>query len=205
LPEIFISPPSPSPAPEEGDNFRIIEEVLGPVENEEEVEGGGCSPRPELEIDEPITAPAPGPAQPQSDANSTSTGEFAFAPSVEEVTLALEDLKKILKPPQQTEKGYKDPELDLVFRARLEGMRQFMWTYINPNSRLAGCWTASPLHTADCLQRGPSHARSLQDWVRAFVSDHKDLPVNRMGHWNESVIDKDHKKSMRTFKKSENL
>jgi hypothetical protein len=63
LPEIFIFPPSPSPAPEEGDNIRMIEEDLGPVVNEEEVEGGGSSPRPELEIDEPETAPAPGPAQ----------------------------------------------------------------------------------------------------------------------------------------------
>jgi hypothetical protein len=51
---------------------------------------------------------------------------------------ALEDLKKILKPLQWTGKGYKDPELDLVFRARLEGMRQFMWTYINPNCGLTG-------------------------------------------------------------------
>ena len=66
-----------------------------------------------------------------------------------------------------------------------------MWTYINPNSGLTGRWTASSLHTADCLQRGPSHARSLRDWVRAFVADWEDLPVNPMGRWNESVIDKD--------------
>jgi len=96
-----------------------------------------------------------------------------------------------LKPPQQTQKGYKDPKLDLVFRAWLEGMSQFMWTYINPNSGLMGHWTTSSLHTADCLQRGPLHAQSLRDWERAFVADWEDLPVNPMGCWNESVIDKD--------------
>jgi hypothetical protein len=70
-------------------------------------------------------------------------------------------------------------------------MKQFMWTYINPNSGFTGHWTASSLHMADCLQRGPSHARTLREWVRAFVVDREDLPVNPFGHWNESVIDKD--------------
>lgn len=159
------------------------------MENEEEVEAGSSSSRLGLEINKPKTAP--GPAQLQSGANGTWKGKFMFAPSVEEVTLALEDLKKILKPLQQTGKGYKDPELDLVFRAHLEGMKQFMWTYINPISGFTGCWSASSLHTADCLQRGPLHAQSLQDWVQAFATNYENLPVNPMGHWNESVIDKD--------------
>ena len=86
--------------------------------------------------------------------NSTPTGKFTFAPSVEEVMLAFEDLEKILKPLQQAGKKYKDPELHLVFRVWLEGRRQFMWTYINPNSGLTDHWTALSVHTADCLQRG---------------------------------------------------
>ena len=87
LPEIFISPTNPSPTSEEEDYFRMIEEVLSPMEIEEEVEGGGSSSKPEPEIDMPETA-----AQLQSDANSTPTGKFTFAPSVEEVMSALEDL-----------------------------------------------------------------------------------------------------------------
>ena len=93
LPEIFISSTNLSPTSEEEDNFKMIEEALSPMENEEEVEGGGSSLRPEPEIVE--TA-----AQPQSDANSTPMGRFTFAPSVEEVKSALEDLRKILKPPR---------------------------------------------------------------------------------------------------------
>jgi len=66
-----------------------------------------------------------------------------------------------------------------------------MWTYINPNSGIMGHWTALSLHTADCLQRGPLHAWSIQVWVQAFITDQEDLLVNPMGCWNESVIDKD--------------
>ena len=65
------------------------------MENEEEVEDSGCSPRQEPEIDEPRTAPA----QPHSDAKGGLRGEFAFSLTIVEVTSALEDLKRILKPP----------------------------------------------------------------------------------------------------------
>lgn len=112
-------------------------------------------------------------------------------PTVDEVALALEDIKKILNPPRRTGRGYKDPELDLLFRSRLESMQQFMWTYINPNSGATGHWQASSLKTADNLRKGPAHAQKLHDWVRAYIADREDLPVNPYGQWNESVIDKD--------------
>ena len=72
-----------------------------------------------------------------------------------------------------------------------KGMRQFMWTYINPNSGTMGKWQGSSLKTADSLQKGPAHARKLCVWVQAYIEDRKDLPVNPYGQWNESVIDKD--------------
>src|SRR5882724_8669465 len=93
LPEIFISPTNPSPTSEEEDHFRMIEEVLSPMENKEEVKGSGSSPRPEPQIDNMA-------AQLQSDANGMPTGKFTFALSVEGVKSALEDLRKILKPPR---------------------------------------------------------------------------------------------------------
>jgi len=73
----------------------MIEEVLSPMENKEEVEGSGSSLRPEPEIAEPSEMAA----QLQSDANGMPMGKFTFALSVEEVKSALEDLRKILKPP----------------------------------------------------------------------------------------------------------
>jgi hypothetical protein len=83
-------------------------------------------------------------AQPQVNSESSSgtmekqgsawgQGTFSPPPTIDEVVLALQDIKKILKPPRKTGPGYKDPELDLMFWW-LEDMRQFMWMYINPNS-----------------------------------------------------------------------
>jgi len=43
----------------------------------------------------------------------------------------------------------------------------------------------------DCLQRGPSHAQTLREWVRAFVIDRENLLVKPFGHWNECIIDED--------------
>ena len=44
-------------------------------------------------------------------------------------------------------------------------MRQFMWTYINPNSGTMGKWQGSLFKTADSLQKGPAHGQKLCVWV----------------------------------------
>src|SRR5882724_2205331 len=54
-----------------------------------------------------------------------------------------------------------------------------------------GKWQGSLLKMADNLQKGPAHAWKLCQWVRAYIEDHENLPVNPYGQWNESVIDKD--------------
>ena len=87
-------------------------------------------------------------------------GHFKPAPTIEEARLALEDLKKILKL-QHTNPGYKDPQLDLLFGSQLEGMKQFLWMYINPQSTTHGKWQAASLKTANSLQRKPGHAQKL--------------------------------------------
>src|ERR1700691_960474 len=117
-------------------------------------------------------------------------GSFSPPPTVEEATLALQDLKNILRPPR-CGAGYKDPELDLFFHERLEGMKQFLWAYINPNCKTYRCWQAASLQTADALETGPSHARKLCEWGRAFLADRSDLQLNPYGEWNESALEKD--------------
>jgi hypothetical protein len=47
-------------------------------------------------------------------------------------------------------------------------MKQFMWAYINLKLGYTGQWQASSLK----------------------IADHKDLPVNLYGAWNEAVINK---------------
>jgi hypothetical protein len=121
---------------------------------------------------------------------STWPGSFSPSPTLEEATLALQGLKNILRPPRHGA-GYKDPKLDLFFHEWLEGMKQFLWAYINPNSKTYGCWQAVSLQTADALEKGLSHARKLHEWGRAFLVDRSDLPVNPYGKWNESALEKD--------------
>jgi hypothetical protein len=121
----------------------------------------------------------------------TPKGTFVALPTIDEVASAHGDMLRILKPPRKTGKGHKDPELDNFFRAHLEGMRQFMWTYINPQSGATGQWKAASLQTANNLEKGDSHAKKLHSWTQAFIADHEDLPINPYGAWNESVLSKD--------------
>ena len=109
-------------------------------------------------------------------------GTFSPLPTIDEVALALQDIKKILKPPQKTGPGYKDPELDLMFQRQLEDMRQFMWTYINPDLGTWGQWQAASLSTANNLEKGLGHAWKLRQWVQAYVTGHKVLPINPYGY-----------------------
>jgi hypothetical protein len=93
-------------------------------------------------------------------------------------------------------------------------MKQFMWAYINPKSGYTGQWQAASLKTADNLEKGPALAKNLRIWTRAFITDHKNLPVNPYGAWNEAVIDKHpeiaqeihaHLQSIRKFVKAMDL
>ena len=117
-------------------------------------------------------------------------GSFSPPPTLEEATLALQDLKNILWPSQRGA-GYKDPKLDLFFRGQLDGMKQFLWAYVNLNSKTYRCWQAASLQTADALEKGLSHAWKLRKWGHAFLADRSDLLVNPYAEWNESVLEKD--------------
>jgi len=133
---------------------------------------------------------------------------------VDKVRLACTDLQNILKPQQATGKGYVDPELNELFKSRLLSMKQFMWTYINPDSETTGHWIAASLKTANDLEKGPILAKKVREWAQAFINNCENLPVNPYGAWSESVIDKHpeiaqelhaHLQSVRKFVKAMNL
>jgi hypothetical protein len=122
------------------------------------------------------------------------SGMFIASPSLNEAQLALDNLKKILHPPRTSHAehgGYKDPSLDSYLRTRLEEMKQFLWTYVNPQSTVYNKWTAASLHTANYLEKKPYHARLLRERVRAFMADPEDIPYNPYGAWSESVLNRD--------------
>jgi hypothetical protein len=122
--------------------------------------------------------------------NDTGMGFFKPPPTAEEAQSAFNDIKRILKPPKKTA-GYKDPDLDSVFRQRLEGMKQFLWAYLDHQSSACGKWTMASLLTARALERKPAHSRVLRERTHAFLADREDLPFNIYGTWNESALDKD--------------
>ncbi|EGO02428.1 hypothetical protein SERLA73DRAFT_150187 [Serpula lacrymans var. lacrymans S7.3] len=118
----------------------------------------------------------------------SSIGVFEPPPSIKEATLALDDLKTILRPPRHSGRGYKDPEFDLLFCSCLEGMQQFLWIYVGSTSEKQRCWQAASSRTAKNLEKGPYYARRLQDWIHGFINDCEQLPVILYGTWNESIL-----------------
>ena len=92
---------------------------------------------------------------------------------IDEVVLAVEDLKKILHPPRRT-----DPELDVVFRNRA---RRHVWIYINPDLGTMSKWQVRRSRQLIISKKGPVHAQKLCQWVGVYTEDREDLPVNPYG------------------------
>ena len=80
-------------------------------------------------------APLPDP-DPESCADATlpNEGTFVPPPTLEDVCSALANIRKVLKPPWKTGKGFKDPKIDLVLHGRLELMKMFLWQYTDVES-----------------------------------------------------------------------
>jgi hypothetical protein len=104
---------------------------------------------------------------------------------------ALGDLKKLLNPNRDTGRGYKDPEIDLWRRARMEGMSSMLSMFTNQQSRTYDQWGTSACQTAIGMGRGRHCARQLCKLNRAYMTNHKILPINPYGDWNESLLVED--------------
>jgi len=120
-------------------------------------------------------------------------GTFMHAPSTEEARAALDDFKRILKPPRGMGRGYKDPGLNIVLHKRLDGVKQLLWAYVNPQSPTYRKWMAASLSTASALEQSTFHAQILRDQVQSFIADHRDQPFNvyGMGKVNECLLNQD--------------
>jgi transposase len=101
---------------------------------------------------------------------------------------ALNDLRDLLHPKRKKGHGHIDPELNYFVRIRLEGMQSMLNFYTNPQSTTYEKWGASSYQAAISLGRGRLCARQLCILVRHFVKDHKVLPINPYGQWNESLL-----------------
>ncbi|KAN0092677.1 hypothetical protein V8E55_003461 [Tylopilus felleus] len=109
-------------------------------------------------------------------------------PIVELARCALRDLKLILKPPRETGRGQKDPQL--------EWMSSFLWIYTDDNTPCSGGtngsrWTSASLQAAHAQQSTPYRARNLRKWSKAFINDRKALPLSENGKSPKLHIDDD--------------
>lgn len=91
-------------------------------------------------------------------------GQFIPPLTVEEATLALADLKLMLRPPQNSGGGHKDPKLNLLLQIRFERIQMFLWNYTDPANKSHG-WMAASLKTAHAHEKGPWLAGRLHQWV----------------------------------------
>ena len=120
--------------------------------------------------------------------NSPETTAYMPHPTQPDVLAAMEDLRKILHPRRDTGQGYKDPEIDLWRRARLEGMMSMFHMFTNQQSHTYNKWGASACQTAIGMGRGNHCARQLCALNRGFLADRTVLPLNPYGDWNESLL-----------------
>ncbi|KAG2362620.1 hypothetical protein BDR07DRAFT_1376365 [Suillus spraguei] len=81
------------------------------------------------------------------------------SPSVEEARKALDDLKILLKPPQNDQTGYCDAKLPVILKERLNHMKSFLWLYVDVGSD-------GKAHSANSVGDLKLHLQSLGKFVR---------------------------------------
>ena len=142
-----------SPAPRSGHK-----ETAGDVSDEDDIDTSDLlediqledQPEDELEAhkDKGLESDEEGEGDVQSNAKNTRKPP----PSVMVAREAYKMLKDIISPPRNKGKGYKDANLDLLTRSRLEAMKCFLWIYIDPESRFYDQWMAASLNTTQAAE-----------------------------------------------------
>jgi hypothetical protein len=103
-------------------------------------------------------------AQPRQPAmTETRPGKEREAPTIVQTMSALQDLKKMLKPPRNTGRGYKaDPDINPFIQTRMEGMQTLLNFFTMKQSITCGAWIASSLQAAISVGRHGHCAEQLR-------------------------------------------
>jgi len=115
-------------------------------------------------------------------------------PSLEAASKALADINLMLKPRCAKGAGYKQCQLPLVLRTRLEWIASFLHVYTSDSLKYGqgsngSRWMASSLHAAHAQQSNPTRARNLRKWAKAFITNRDALPVSPNGTARHSRIE----------------
>ncbi|KAJ7199473.1 hypothetical protein GGX14DRAFT_373116 [Mycena pura] len=112
---------------------------------------------------------------------------FGAPPDRKLIDAAIEKLHGILHPKRgPNTKGYKDPGLPLVLRARLELMLSFLRLYAADG--YTG-WGKAADTVAKAAGNGAWMSRRVREWVIEYIKDDTHLPHSQYGKHNESVLD----------------
>ena len=116
------------------------------------------------------TLPAPGPLRGYKyvpfeplDMLRTLEGHIHTLPTMHDAISAMVDLQSIIRPKRKMGAGFRDPDLDLWTRARLEGMQSVLHMYTDRNSKTYDNWGASLYQAAIGMGCGCHCARRLQE------------------------------------------
>ena len=96
--------------------------------------------------------------------------------SIEAAQSALTDINCMLKPLHLHGKGYKECQLPLQLRTRLEWIASFLHVYTDTKSAYGNGshgsrWMASLLHCAHAQQSTTTRAKNLCKWAKALIHD----------------------------------
>lgn len=120
---------------------------------------------------------------------STHPGMFVPAPRLAEAEAAWRDVRRLLRPCRKGGIGFKPFNGDETFKHRLQMMRATLWNYSRPIGSMP--WKKASIEAVQAHDSGSGTADSVRQWCRAYIADRDDLPYNRYGTWNESILEDD--------------
>ena len=116
-------------------------------------------------------------------------GKMRMVPSMLMAKHALVDVNGFLRGQAKGKGGgYHAPKLDPFLRPRMEGIRIFLNLFTSPNSNTYNKWAASSLQASVSMGHGTYCAWQLRKLARGYIADHKVLPINPYGNWNQSML-----------------
>ena len=115
-------------------------------------------------------------------------GHMRQAPRITQASEAAEDLKKLLRPPQDNGKGYKNAKISEFVKIRMLGMQSLLNLFTHSSSTTHGKWIALSMQAAFALGKGTYCMCQLQRLSKQFIEDCAILPINMFGDWNQSTL-----------------
>ena len=115
-------------------------------------------------------------------------GHMRQPPTITQVSEAAEDLKKLLRSPQDNSKGYKNANISEFVKIRMLGMQSLLNLFTHPSSTTHRKWITSSMQAAFALGKGTYCAHQLRRLSKQFIEDCAILLINPFGDWNQSML-----------------